>query len=81
MIILNSNNGISAAAGGGGGEGGGGAKARSDDDTITSPTHIMLQYTAGGKEEKILGMGTQFTYLNLKGYVVPVWVSEQGVSD
>ena len=42
-------------------------------------THVILEYE-GDPKERIFGLGTQFTFLNLKGHRVPIWVSEQGVS-
>ena len=41
-------------------------------------THVSLHYTAS-PSEKVFGFGAQYSYLDLKGKRVPVWVSEQGV--
>lgn len=39
---------------------------------------LFLTYAAG-EEEHFFGFGEQFTYFDVKGKRVPVWVSEQGV--
>jgi hypothetical protein len=43
-------------------------------------THIQLQYHAPERGVKVFGFGAQYTFLNLRGQKVPIWVSEQGVS-
>lgn len=43
-------------------------------------THIQLQYRAPERGVKVFGFGAQYTFLNLRGQKVPIWVSEQGVS-
>lgn len=42
-------------------------------------SHIILEYRAE-RDEKVYGLGAQYTYLNAKGQKVPILVSEQGVS-
>jgi len=39
---------------------------------------VLLRY-ASSKDEALLGFGEQFSYLNFKGKVVPILVSEQGL--
>ena len=44
----------------------------------TSLNRVFLTY-ASSAEEHFFGFGEQFTYFDLKGQKVPIWVSEQGV--
>lgn len=50
----------------------------SSDEGGASVTHVRLE--AQEDAEGVYGFGAQFSYLNLRGQRVPVWVSEQGVS-
>lgn len=50
----------------------------SRDEGGASVTHVRLD--AQEDAEGVYGFGAQFSYLNLRGQRVPVWVSEQGVS-
>lgn len=43
-----------------------------------SSNRITLTFQSNA-QERILGMGEQFSYVDLKGHKVPVWVEEQGL--
>ncbi len=43
-----------------------------------SINQLSLVYSAD-KEEKFYGFGIQYSFADLRGQVVPIWVSEQGV--
>ncbi len=52
-----------------------GFELRIDDDDLN---RAFLTY-ASPKDEHVFGFGEQFTYFDLKGRRVPIWVQEQGI--